>query len=347
MAKSVQDAEQLTRVGLFVGTIDYASPEQIRNEALDGRSDLYSLACVFFQCLAGQVPFDRPTEHAVIEAHLRDPAPQLHSLRADLPTAIDTVFAVALAKDPGQRYRTCHHFAEAARGALESRPRPVDRLTVVDAVSASVPAVATSAPVASIPVPSSQVAQPRKRRVWLTVAGLLTVVAMIGGVELWPYVATRLLGTTSSVVAPQTVATPAATATAFVTATPTAAPTHPYPVQFSADQVIMPPSEFPLAGYVIDSDQRSGQFRWFRDYASSTGPYAYIPIYVTVLQTSIRATDQLARLTCDWTWDTPATPREITAEVIAEGAKACQYTFIGNKYNDYFVYTAASRKVKS
>src|SRR2546430_1396444 len=59
-----------TRAGSFLGTVDYCAPEQIQGGPLDGRADVYSLGCVLFHCLAGQAPFLRETEFAVLNAHL-------------------------------------------------------------------------------------------------------------------------------------------------------------------------------------------------------------------------------------------------------------------------------------
>ena len=79
IAKVEGGARGLTRTGLFVGTPDFASPEQILQGPVDGRSDVYSLGCVLYACLMGQGPFDRPTEHAVIEAHLHEAPPSLRA----------------------------------------------------------------------------------------------------------------------------------------------------------------------------------------------------------------------------------------------------------------------------
>lgn len=107
-----------TRVGVFVGTLDYAAPEQIRGEKVDGAVDIYSLGCVLFQCLTGEVPFDRPSEFAVMEAHLRDRPPAPSALRPTLPKALDRVIATALAKDKAERYRSGHELIEATRAAV-------------------------------------------------------------------------------------------------------------------------------------------------------------------------------------------------------------------------------------
>ncbi|MEA2672608.1 MAG: hypothetical protein QOG45_2828, partial [Chloroflexota bacterium] len=76
----------LTQAGQFVGTLDYAAPEQIRGEPIDARTDVYSLGCVLYECLAGARPFDRDSELAVLFAHLNDPPPRLTDLRPDLPS---------------------------------------------------------------------------------------------------------------------------------------------------------------------------------------------------------------------------------------------------------------------
>ncbi|MER7394689.1 serine/threonine-protein kinase [Streptomyces sp. NPDC000151] len=106
-----------TRVGQFVGTLDYVAPEQISGRPVDGRCDVYSLACVVFEMLTGAPPFRRDDDMALLWAHQYDPAPPLTSLRPDLPPAVDAVLANALAKAPGDRYGTCRGFVTALRTA--------------------------------------------------------------------------------------------------------------------------------------------------------------------------------------------------------------------------------------
>jgi serine/threonine protein kinase len=80
-----KDSQGLTQTGSFLGTVDYAAPEQIEGRSVDGRADVYSLACVLFHCLAGRAPYVRDTEYAVLHAHVSEPAPPLSSARPDLP----------------------------------------------------------------------------------------------------------------------------------------------------------------------------------------------------------------------------------------------------------------------
>jgi serine/threonine-protein kinase len=112
----------ITRTGFFVGTPHYAAPEQIEGQPLDGRADQYSLACVLFQCLTGQLPFQRDSDTAMLVAHVTQPPPSLSEFRPDLPPALDGVLHRAMAKSPDQRYPTCTAFLQDARAALEGGP---------------------------------------------------------------------------------------------------------------------------------------------------------------------------------------------------------------------------------
>ncbi len=107
-----------TQTGSFFGTVDYCAPEQIQGQTVDGRADVYSLGCVLYHCLAGQAPFVRDTEFAVLQAHLSHPPPALASARPDLPRAVDQVIRRALAKAPDDRYPTAGAVARALVVAL-------------------------------------------------------------------------------------------------------------------------------------------------------------------------------------------------------------------------------------
>jgi YVTN family beta-propeller protein len=108
----------LTKTGQILGTVDYVAPEQIEGRELDGRADVYALACMLHECLTGSVPFPKDSELAVINAHLRDPPPRPTELRPELPAAIDAVVATGMAKSPEDRYSTCSELIDAARAAL-------------------------------------------------------------------------------------------------------------------------------------------------------------------------------------------------------------------------------------
>ncbi|MFE3639280.1 serine/threonine-protein kinase [Streptomyces cellostaticus] len=118
-----------TSVGQFVGTLDYVAPEQISGRPVDGRCDVYGLACVVQETLTGRPPFQREDDMALLWAHqYADPTPP-GAVRPGLPRGVDAVFARALAKSPDARYDTCLDFVAALRAApaatAPDRPAPV------------------------------------------------------------------------------------------------------------------------------------------------------------------------------------------------------------------------------
>lgn len=108
----------MTSAGQFLGTADYVSPEQIRDEEPDARSDVYSFAAVLYRCLTGSVPFPRSTRVAVIYAQLEQQPERPSSIAPELPAALDDVLGRALAKDPAQRHPSAGELIDAVRAAL-------------------------------------------------------------------------------------------------------------------------------------------------------------------------------------------------------------------------------------
>jgi sugar lactone lactonase YvrE len=121
VAKAIASAG-LTGPGFFVGTPDYAAPEQIQGRAVDGRADQYALACVAFQLLTGVLPFRGDQGQPALLAHVSAPPPSLTAQRPGLPGAVDRVMARAMAKDKEDRYPSCRGFADALREALGLTP---------------------------------------------------------------------------------------------------------------------------------------------------------------------------------------------------------------------------------
>jgi DNA-binding beta-propeller fold protein YncE len=120
----------LTSQGQFLGTLDYMAPEQVEGGRVDGRADLYALACAAFELLSGAPPFQRGAGMAVVWAKLSESPPLLSPRRPDLPDAVDGVMSRAMAKEPDARFPSCGEFAAALRDACglgPAAPRPPAR----------------------------------------------------------------------------------------------------------------------------------------------------------------------------------------------------------------------------
>jgi eukaryotic-like serine/threonine-protein kinase len=100
-------SREITRAGITVGSSSYMSPEQINaDQRIDGRSDLYSLGCVLFECLTGRPPFVRRKEAVVLQLHLTEPALDVQTLRPDVPPQLARAINKALAKLPEDRWQS-------------------------------------------------------------------------------------------------------------------------------------------------------------------------------------------------------------------------------------------------
>jgi serine/threonine protein kinase/Flp pilus assembly protein TadD len=135
IAKAVTAAasDNLTQTGATVGTPAYMSPEQASGVVdLDGRSDVYSLACVIFEMLAGRTPFVGPTAQSIIAQCFTNPPPPLRGARAGVPEWLEQAVLKALAKEPADRFGTAAQFAQALKapgattppGATTATPAP-------------------------------------------------------------------------------------------------------------------------------------------------------------------------------------------------------------------------------
>jgi serine/threonine-protein kinase len=148
----------MTRTGVFVGTVDYASPEQIEGLTVDARADVYALGCVLFECLTGRAPFGRDSEVAVMHAHLAEAPPSLHEVRPDLPRTLDRVIGIAMAKSADDRYDSCEELMTAVHAAAEDRGTTTSRTSRSPANGDARAAAADGA------VPPTIVDQPKKGR---------------------------------------------------------------------------------------------------------------------------------------------------------------------------------------
>ncbi len=116
----------LTLAGSFIGTAEYASPEQVAGGELDSRSDIYSLGVILYELLTGTVPFTGPTPFAIMARQLHEQPPSLRASRPDLSPSIEFVVKKALAKAPKDRYQQVSELADDFAVAVAPVvPRPV------------------------------------------------------------------------------------------------------------------------------------------------------------------------------------------------------------------------------
>src|SRR5207248_9138152 len=108
---------RLTAVGDVMGTPEYMSPEQCRDDQIGPASDRYSLAAVAYEMLTGRVPFKADSSAAVLLSHVTRPLPATHELSGEAPAPVQDVLRRGLAQDPDERYATASSFVRALRPA--------------------------------------------------------------------------------------------------------------------------------------------------------------------------------------------------------------------------------------
>jgi serine/threonine-protein kinase len=120
IAHILQDSngERLTRTGTSIGTAAYMSPEQFAGTQVDGRSDMYSLACVLYEMLVGEVPFTGPDAMAIMARHTMEAVPSIRVVRSNVSDQVEDVIMRALEKVPSDRFPTVTQFKDALLGGL-------------------------------------------------------------------------------------------------------------------------------------------------------------------------------------------------------------------------------------
>jgi serine/threonine-protein kinase len=188
IARNVDDISGLTTTNMTVGTVAYSAPEQLMGEEVDGRADLYGLAATTYHLLTGSQLFPHSNPAVVISRHLNAAPPALADTRPEL-AALDPVFAVALAKDPKDRFPRCADFARAL-----SEYAPPQEITSPAAPTRPAPAPRQSTPAPAKPAAARdsrpQPTASASRQKWLiptaaAAAVLLGGVAAVLAWQLW------------------------------------------------------------------------------------------------------------------------------------------------------------------
>ncbi len=127
-----------TATGAVIGTARYMSPEQIRGEKVDTRSDIYSLGVMLFEMVGARPPFQADSALTVMMMHVNDPVPDLHQIRPDVPDDLVQIINAAMVKNRDSRYQSAAQLAAALRAA--NLQAPVDKSTIVVPAAAAVAA---------------------------------------------------------------------------------------------------------------------------------------------------------------------------------------------------------------
>jgi serine/threonine-protein kinase len=163
------NAGDRTATGVVLGTAKYLAPEQVRGRDLDGRADLFALAAVLYEALAGNPPWERDGDLATALARLEEEPTDLRDLRPDLPATLRTAVMRGLAREPAARWSDVADFATALQGGSTLSPPPEPPLRPQ---GPGRPTVAMTVPPAATPRVRS------RRRRWPRVVGFIVVAAI-------------------------------------------------------------------------------------------------------------------------------------------------------------------------
>jgi eukaryotic-like serine/threonine-protein kinase len=184
IAKSHNDP-QLTRPGTTVGSLYYMSPEQVRGDTVDARSDIYSFGVTLYQMLTGRRPFQGESAYSVLTAQLNEAPVPPAQLNPTLPAGLNEVVLRAMSKAPEARFQSAEEFRQALLKAQQGSQ---------STASMSIPAVAAvPPPVQPLPVPPMPpplpAAAPQKshRGLWLGLGAAAAIIAIIAAATLLPH----------------------------------------------------------------------------------------------------------------------------------------------------------------
>jgi serine/threonine-protein kinase len=175
---AIQGSEKLTQTGSLIGTPHYMSPEQVRGEKVDGRSDIYSLGVILYELLAGVRPFEADESIAILHKHVYEAPPPIDQLRPGLSGPTLHVVTTCLQKDPANRFQTSEGLTNAIDRALqvEGQQGYILKTTVLlpegenELISRS-----------KVVKPPSSQAPPKQKRSKLWLALLVVVVLVVSG----------------------------------------------------------------------------------------------------------------------------------------------------------------------
>jgi len=192
------DERSLTMTGTTLGSLGYMSPEQVKGEATDARSDLYSVGVSLYEMVTGQTPFHATSDYSIMAAHVKEAPRPPADLKAGLPAGLNEIILMAIAKDPAQRFQTADAFRNAlnsvamsisaSQAAVQNRSEAATLdsipLSQFPVTATPVPVQAQAARVASVPAtPSIPIPPPQPashRGLYMTLGAVIVLVALVG-----------------------------------------------------------------------------------------------------------------------------------------------------------------------
>ena len=197
----------LTQEGMQIGTFSYMAPERFGDAPCTAAADTYALACVLFEMLSGEAPFRTESVEQLIAAHLTTPPPRPSAAAAGVPSALDTVIARGMAKEPDDRYGSAGAFARAARRAVAPSTQEVAASAETMLAPAVSPPVFTAPPLAPAEPEPARPSMVPLAVIGTVAAVLLGVVGLVTGLLMSkdPAPQPSSMPTTATSVPPQTV----------------------------------------------------------------------------------------------------------------------------------------------
>ena len=176
--------ENLTQVGTVMGTATYFSPEQARGDAVDPRSDIYSLGCVLYELVIGRPPFTGDTPVAIAYQHVQESPTPPRQLNPELPTAVEAIILKCLAKNPANRYPTAEDLRADLRRFREGHSILAEPVMVAPIDPGATSVVAATAAVAAADEPyydEDEDDDDGRRSSGLFLAGLIVLLVVLAG----------------------------------------------------------------------------------------------------------------------------------------------------------------------